>query len=177
MVSDFLLDPRLSIWNTAYRVYLLEVSLLQWNLTELITYLRVLPFHSYISNEFFPMTSSFLSIALSLILSHLLYLTSLLQDTVKCMEVVLFQSYRRTLNSFNSSWELCWSTAVPSTGWSRAELTGSVVDGFWSFLCNWGSSTEFCLREISSKECHFSSWYRTLSLSSYTNSCLCVFSF
>lgn len=72
-------------------------SLLQWNITELITYLQVLPFHSYIPNEFFPMTSSFVSIALSLILSHLLYLTSWLQDTVKCMEVVLFQGCPRTL--------------------------------------------------------------------------------
>lgn len=145
VLSGFVLDPRLSIWNTAYQVYLLKVSLLQWNLTELITYLKVLPFHSYVSNEFFPMTSLFLSIALSLILSHSLYLTGLLQDTVKCVEVVLFKGYRTTLNSFNSCWEQCWSTAVPSTGWSGAELMGSVVDGFWSYLCYWGSSTEFCL--------------------------------
>lgn len=148
VLSGFLLDPRLSIWNSAYQFYLLKVSLLQWNLTELIMYLKVLPFHSYISNEFFPMTFSFLSIALSLILSHLLYLTVFLQDTVNCMEVVLFQGYRRTLNSFNSCWEQCWSTAVPSTGWSGAELTGSVVDGFWSCLCYWGPSTEFCLRDL-----------------------------
>lgn len=75
-------------------------SLLQWNISELITYLQVLPFHSYIPNEFFPMTSSFVSIALSLILSHLLYLSSWLQDIVKCMEVVLFQGCPRTLNSY-----------------------------------------------------------------------------
>lgn len=89
VLSVFLLDPRLSIWSAVYQVYLLEVSLLQWNLTVLIMYLKVLPFHSHITNEFFPMTSSFLSVALSLILSHLLYFTSLLHDTVRCMEVLL----------------------------------------------------------------------------------------
>ena len=148
MLLDFLLHPRLSIWNTAYEVYLLGVSLLQWNLTELITYLKALPFHSYIPNEFLPMTPSFLPIALSLILSHLLYLTGLLQDTVKCMVVVLVQGYWGALTSFNSCWEQCWSTAVPSTGWSGAELTGSVVDGFRSCLCCWGFSTEFCLNYL-----------------------------
>lgn len=80
VLLDLLLDSRLSIWNIASQVYLLRASLLQWNLTELITYLKVLLFHSYTSNEFLPVTSSFLSIALSLILSHLYYLTILLQD-------------------------------------------------------------------------------------------------
>lgn len=114
-------------------------SLLQWNITELITYQQVLPFHSYIRNEFFPMTSSFVSIALSLILSHLLYLSFWLQDTVKCMEVVLFQGCPRTLNSFTSCSEKYGSMTIPNIGWSRAVLSVSVVDGVWSCMCITGA--------------------------------------
>lgn len=68
-------------------------------------------------------------------MSHLLYLSSWLQDTVKCMEVVLFQGCLRNLNSFTSCLEKCGSLTVPNIGWSRAVFSVSVVDEVWSCMC------------------------------------------
>lgn len=64
-------------------------------------------------------------------LNHRLYLTC----CCKCIEVAVVRG--------SGGAEL---PLIPSMGWRGAELTGSVVGGFWSCLCCWATRMAFCSR-------------------------------
>lgn len=64
-------------------------------------------------------------------LNHRLYLTC----CCKCIEVAVVRGSQGA--------EL---PPIPSMGWRGAELTGSVVGGFWSCLCCWATRMAFCSR-------------------------------